>query len=122
MKNKEYLFNECTGALAKAWCSYGLCDLCGDVGCRQFCRDNPKLTCEETFKTWLEQEHIELLYPIGTVVEFDIHSSMSATNRLGYYNGFDGDNTHRICIFKENIGKPHLGFLVNAQDIKKVGD
>ena len=124
MKNKEYVLQNHADELLNAIPEYGMCEVCKTIGCIEYCK-SPKapLSCTETFESWLDQEHTEpLRYPIGTVVEFDTRSSMVATNRLGYYNGADGNNTHRICIYKENIGKQHLGFLVNTEDIKKVGD
>lgn len=123
MTNKEYVLKNHIDELLNLVQEYGICSYCETIGCKDFCKRTPAInSCKETFEKWLSMEHKEELFPIGTIVEFDTHSSMIGSSRLGYYNGCDTDNIHRICIYKENIGRPHLGFMVNAEDIKKVGD
>lgn len=123
MTNKEYVLQNHTDDLLSTVYVYGLCELCHAIGCAEYCK-SPKAphSCEETFKSWLDKEHTEELYPIGAVVEFNAYSNTSYTKRLGYYNGCVGDNQHCVCIYKENIGKSNVGLILNGEAIKKVGD
>lgn len=127
MINKEYVLKNHSDELLNMVHEYGLCSYCENIGCKDFCQRTPLInSCKETFEKWLSMEHVEELFPIGTVVEFNVCCSSfgktSSTKRLGYYNGCAGDNQHCVCIYKENIGKSNVGLILNAEDIKKVGD
>lgn len=130
MTNKEYILQNHADDLLSAVYVYGLCELCHAIGCAEYCK-SPKAphSCEETFETWLDQEHMEeLLYPIGTIVEV---KTVDNKTLLGYYNGTDNNGFHYVCSYKENIGKtdcliPINTIKIRSSDvtklIKKVGD
>lgn len=130
MTNKEYIIQNHLDDIIESLTELGSCALCGEIGCTDYC-NSPKAphSCEETFKSWLEQEHMEeLLYPIGTIVEV---KTVNNKILLGYYNGTDNNGFHYVCSYKENIGKTDCLIPINTVKIrssdvtkliKKVGD
>ena len=124
MNNKEYVLQNHTDDLLSTVYVYGLCELCHAIGCAEYCK-SPKAphSCEETFKAWLNMEHIvPLRFPIGTMVEV----TKDDATWLGYYNGTRANGTHTVCTYKENVGKKvgevPQGNTCTLDEIKKVGD
>lgn len=84
MNNKEYVLKNHIDKLFEAWSIYGCCDLCKDLGCREYCRSMPDLPCEETLKSWLEKEHNSITLNFGEICEVVCLPSIT---ELMYYVG-----------------------------------
>ena len=124
MTNKEYVLEKYSTELLDIIPEYDVCPFCNLIGCRDFCNNTPcSVSCEETFNKWLNMEHIEpLAFPIGTIVEVTSDES----TWIGYYNGVRAPGVHKVCTYKENIGKKDgsipQGSSVTLDQVKKVGD
>ena len=120
MKNRDYILKEKKETLVNAVILCDCCNICKELGCKDYCEKHPEYnSCEKTVKAWLDEEHVDDLFSLGTIVEYETGIT-TPTKCLGYYNGYVGANLHRICTYKDNVGKPEMGCPILTSKIKKI--
>lgn len=99
------------------------CGFCGAIGLRDYCRNAPHDSCTNTIESWLKEERVNNLFPIGTVIEVTF---ADGSKTVGYYNGLY-NGKHYVTYSSTNIGKvcasnKPFGSDFDANTLKKVGD
>ena len=118
MKNRDYIKEKKIDDVLITVAELGHCALCDMLGIREYCNKKPNMDCKETILRWMEENHGDI-FPLGTIVEYET-GNIFPTKCLGYYNGYIGENLHKICTYKKNVGKPEAGSSIPTDKIKKI--